>query len=473
MDDSQGAVKCPHCDKVFAKPYSLKSHLVVHMSTRPHVCEDCGHSFARRHDMLRHIRTIHGPFRPFKCAICSTGFSKEEALRKHVDLRHSAGAHTAIGDRKGSVTSASGSVAAAADEGALADAKDVDLSATARFNLPVSDSAAAAAAATQAKRRRVAPQTSLGMLPGAPQPHADTQATAAAASAETVFDQPSTASSAASTVSMSAKSVVSGSAAPQSTVPTASTFDFAFGSQGTLHSQAAPQMFQIPGISRMDASIASFSQQMNGGSGLDAYGYTSFAKLRPQPAGFPPALSMPSVLGTSLSYHQYQHRQLQIQTLQQQHQLQSLYTQHQQQLQSMYTQQQQQQHQQLIQQHLQDQNEPDQGSLGLSYPGAFMAPANPATHTPSTGFADADLGLGYSDSFLAQLSGFTSALPTTHGSSDYGLASMSLTSTSDVPAARIERVLSPVMLNITGIHDDSNADHDADYHHTDALPSMW
>ncbi|KAJ1340331.1 hypothetical protein BSLG_005033 [Batrachochytrium salamandrivorans] len=44
IDDPNGPLlRCPQCDKEFSKPYSLKSHMVVHSGIKPHSCEECGH----------------------------------------------------------------------------------------------------------------------------------------------------------------------------------------------------------------------------------------------------------------------------------------------------------------------------------------------------------------------------------------------------------------------------------------------
>ncbi|KAK6092515.1 Zinc finger and BTB domain-containing protein 44, variant 2 [Batrachochytrium dendrobatidis] len=89
LEDVNGVVlKCPQCDKEFSKPYSLKSHMVVHSGVKPHACDECGHSFARRHDLLRHYRTLHNSSRPFKCQHCSMSFVKEDILQRHMESRH-------------------------------------------------------------------------------------------------------------------------------------------------------------------------------------------------------------------------------------------------------------------------------------------------------------------------------------------------------------------------------------------------
>ena len=106
QDDQKKTIKCPHpgCDKLFYRHYNLKSHLVCHSSKfilmrfmirieeRPHSCHVCNASFARKHDLQRHVRTLHGFFRSFKCGSCSLSFVRMDSLRRHmINERHAEG----------------------------------------------------------------------------------------------------------------------------------------------------------------------------------------------------------------------------------------------------------------------------------------------------------------------------------------------------------------------------------------------
>ncbi|KAJ3388000.1 hypothetical protein HDU80_011799 [Chytriomyces hyalinus] len=77
--------RCPYdgCDKTFPRQYNLKSHMFCHSGLRPHVCEMCNSAFARKHDLQRHVRTLHATDRPFKCGDCSQSFTQSEQLRRH------------------------------------------------------------------------------------------------------------------------------------------------------------------------------------------------------------------------------------------------------------------------------------------------------------------------------------------------------------------------------------------------------
>ncbi|KAJ3220332.1 hypothetical protein HDU81_011438 [Chytriomyces hyalinus] len=76
---------CPYdgCDKTFPRQYNLKSHMFCHSGLRPHVCEMCNSAFARKHDLQRHVRTLHATDRPFKCTDCSQSFTQSDQLRRH------------------------------------------------------------------------------------------------------------------------------------------------------------------------------------------------------------------------------------------------------------------------------------------------------------------------------------------------------------------------------------------------------
>ena len=52
-----------HCSTAFARAYNLKTHMATHDPNRlkPHVCpqRNCGRSFSRKHDLGRHLISIH------------------------------------------------------------------------------------------------------------------------------------------------------------------------------------------------------------------------------------------------------------------------------------------------------------------------------------------------------------------------------------------------------------------------------
>ncbi|KIY67590.1 hypothetical protein CYLTODRAFT_352929 [Cylindrobasidium torrendii FP15055 ss-10] len=61
--DGRKKYQCPNCPRAFARAYNLKTHMATHDPNRlkPHVCPHraCGRSFSRKHDLGRHIISIH------------------------------------------------------------------------------------------------------------------------------------------------------------------------------------------------------------------------------------------------------------------------------------------------------------------------------------------------------------------------------------------------------------------------------
>ncbi|TEB39331.1 hypothetical protein FA13DRAFT_1620302 [Coprinellus micaceus] len=61
--DPRKKYKCPSCPRSFARAYNLKTHMGTHDPNRlkPHVCphRSCGRSFSRKHDLGRHLVSIH------------------------------------------------------------------------------------------------------------------------------------------------------------------------------------------------------------------------------------------------------------------------------------------------------------------------------------------------------------------------------------------------------------------------------
>ncbi|KAF5385975.1 hypothetical protein D9615_002272 [Tricholomella constricta] len=69
------------CKKMFSRLYSLRAHQRVHAIHRPFRCSTCPASFARNHDLKRHIK-LHDK-KAWKCAGCLKVFSRRDAIKRH------------------------------------------------------------------------------------------------------------------------------------------------------------------------------------------------------------------------------------------------------------------------------------------------------------------------------------------------------------------------------------------------------
>ncbi|RPD63243.1 hypothetical protein L226DRAFT_518000 [Lentinus tigrinus ALCF2SS1-7] len=63
QDDPKRKYQCPTCPRAFARAYNLKTHIQTHDPNRlkPYAChhKSCGRSFSRKHDLTRHMVSIH------------------------------------------------------------------------------------------------------------------------------------------------------------------------------------------------------------------------------------------------------------------------------------------------------------------------------------------------------------------------------------------------------------------------------
>ena len=69
------------CSKTFARLYSLRAHQRNHSINRPFCCTTCPASFARNHDLKRHVR-LHDK-KAWKCGGCQKFFSRRDAIKRH------------------------------------------------------------------------------------------------------------------------------------------------------------------------------------------------------------------------------------------------------------------------------------------------------------------------------------------------------------------------------------------------------
>ncbi|KAI1294269.1 hypothetical protein EDD11_008195 [Mortierella claussenii] len=83
--------KCDQCDKTFSRPYNLRSHRSTHLGVKPFTCPHkdktgsvCNWTFARRHDLERHVRSRHLGDNIFSCRTCGVKCTRSDALKRHL-----------------------------------------------------------------------------------------------------------------------------------------------------------------------------------------------------------------------------------------------------------------------------------------------------------------------------------------------------------------------------------------------------
>lgn len=79
----------PQCTRTFTRLFNLKAHQETHnpARTRAFQCNECGVSFCRAQDLLRH-GTVHDKSNLMTCPACgpTKTFSRKDALRRHVRI---------------------------------------------------------------------------------------------------------------------------------------------------------------------------------------------------------------------------------------------------------------------------------------------------------------------------------------------------------------------------------------------------
>ncbi|KAG0338151.1 hypothetical protein BG004_007339 [Podila humilis] len=91
-DDPNGRARyqCKVCNKTFSRPFNLRSHRAIHEGFKPYACHEstakgpCTWSFARRHDLERHIKSRHLAVKFYECSTCGVKCTRSDAFKRHL-----------------------------------------------------------------------------------------------------------------------------------------------------------------------------------------------------------------------------------------------------------------------------------------------------------------------------------------------------------------------------------------------------
>ncbi|KAI9332783.1 hypothetical protein BDR26DRAFT_868891 [Obelidium mucronatum] len=77
------------CGKAFKTHWHLLSHSNSHTNVKLFNCGVCELSFARKHDLSRHERSVHAVkagAHVFACQVCGKGFGRVDSMKRHVKI---------------------------------------------------------------------------------------------------------------------------------------------------------------------------------------------------------------------------------------------------------------------------------------------------------------------------------------------------------------------------------------------------
>ncbi|GAU88423.1 hypothetical protein RvY_01128 [Ramazzottius varieornatus] len=74
---------CTVCQKSYARPSTLKTHMRTHSGEKPYMCHLCPKTFTQAANLTAHGRT-HSGEKPFRCPVCERRFSQSSSVTTHM-----------------------------------------------------------------------------------------------------------------------------------------------------------------------------------------------------------------------------------------------------------------------------------------------------------------------------------------------------------------------------------------------------
>ncbi|CAO3567111.1 unnamed protein product [Mortierella alpina] len=81
---------CHECNRYFTRANNLKMHRLTHAGTKPYLCryedsagDPCTSAFTRKHDLQRHVDSVHLMATKFKCSHCGVECKRQDGFRRH------------------------------------------------------------------------------------------------------------------------------------------------------------------------------------------------------------------------------------------------------------------------------------------------------------------------------------------------------------------------------------------------------
>ncbi|XP_037527471.1 zinc finger protein 358 isoform X3 [Rhipicephalus sanguineus] len=76
-------IECDVRGQCFTSKDTRSIHRILHTAEKPHACSVCGHKFAHKSALVRHVRLIHTSEKPYVCLVCGKKFPLKSTLVAH------------------------------------------------------------------------------------------------------------------------------------------------------------------------------------------------------------------------------------------------------------------------------------------------------------------------------------------------------------------------------------------------------